>query len=219
MTHARRRWLIIALPLVAAFAVYLAYVWLQFRSRPDDPQRLAAELGVRSGMTVAEIGAGGGAWTVEMARRVGPSGKVFSTELDADQLARIREAVSDAGLTNVQVTQGAVRATNLPDGCCDAVFMRAVYHHFTEPRALNQDIYRIVRSGGRVGIVDFEAGGLWRWYFALGPGTPEGVPANRGGHGVPMTVAIEELRAAGFTPVRSEEDWSGAHFLAVFRKP
>lgn len=214
----KRRWLLLPLVLVALLLAYGGFVWAELRGQPEDLSRLARELGIRPGMTVAEIGAGEGEWTVETARLVGPSGRVFSTELDPDRLDRIREAVREAGLANVEVVRGAAGSTNLPAGCCDAIFMRTVYHHFTQPHAMTRDLHRALRPGGTIGIVDFEPTGAWQWYFRLRRRLPEGVPADRGGHGIAAALVEEELRAAGFVPGRSVRRWSGGLFLVTAGK-
>jgi SAM-dependent methyltransferase len=218
----RRLGLLLAL-IVAALVAHGHHVWSELRGADDDLPRLARGLGIAPGMTVAEIGAGKGAWTVEIARFVGPTGRVYSTELSPQRLDQVRAAVADAGLRNVVVVQAAAGATNLPARCCDAIFMRTVYHHLTQPHAINTDVHRALRPGGRIGVVDFEPGGLWQWYFRLrgrAPGgAPTGVPADRGEHGVRPVLVEEELRAAGFVLEKTERRWSRGLFLVVARAP
>ena len=101
-----------------------------------DLYRLAGLLQVEPGMTVAEIGAGGGRATVFMANQVGSSGKVFATEIDEDRLEDIRESAAEAGVQNVTALLGTERETRLPAACCDAIFMVKVYHHFTDTEVI-----------------------------------------------------------------------------------
>ena len=213
-----KRWLLLAAVPLAAALGYAGYLWVELRGSRGDLVRLAAELGVRPGLAVAEIGAGRGAWTVEVARMVGDSGHVYSTELDPARLERIREAVAGAGLSNVEVIAGAAGATNLPAGCCDAVFMRTVYHHFTLPHAMNRDLHRALREGGTLAVVDFEPTGAWMQRFRLFR-APGSVPAARGGHGILARIVEEELRAAGFVTGRTVPRWSRGLFLVTAHKP
>lgn len=215
----KRRWLLIPVAVVVGLLAYAGFLWFALRGGPEDLSRLASELGVRPGMTVAEIGAGKGRWTVEMARLVGPSGRVYSTELNPERLDQIREAVREAGLSNVEIVAGSTGSTSLPADCCDAIFMRTVYHHFTQPHAMNRDLHRALREGGAIGIVDFEPTGLWQWAFRLRRRIPEGVPSDRGGHGIPIGLVEEELQAAGFVPDRRVPGWSRGLFLVTARKP
>src|SRR5262249_58412465 len=112
-------------PLLMPLALLLFGVGAASADRHAD--RLAGLLELRPGMVVAEIGAGVGKTTRAVAERVGPSGHVYSTEIDPEALAKIRETVAD--LSNVTVVQAGVAETGLPDACCDAIFMEAVYHH------------------------------------------------------------------------------------------
>jgi len=181
----------------------------------SEAPRLFDLLELKPGMTVGEIGAGRGEMTVEMAKRVGPSGRVYSTELDPARLADIRAAVSREGLTNVVVITAGERATNLPAECCDAIFMRDVYHHFTNPEEIARSLSASLKPGGRLAIIDFEP--------QAGSAVPEGVPANRGGHGVPPETIAAEIGAAGPSVVRTFPGWTNLRanrqmFLVLFRK-
>src|SRR5689334_15600913 len=98
-----------------------------------DAERLVEALAVHAGSTVGEIGAGAGELTIALARVVGPSGHVTSNDLNKASVAKIDRAVADAGLTNVTVVEGRESETNFPLACCDAIFMRNVYHHFGDP--------------------------------------------------------------------------------------
>lgn len=175
--------------------------------------QLVEVLGLRPGMTVADVGAGFGATTVVLGKWIG-SGHVFATDVGQRQLEVIREYVQKEALNNVTVIQGAAAATNLPAECCDAIFMRDVYHHITAVDAFNKSVMGSLKPGGRLAIID----------FVPQPGSklPAGVPANRGGHGVPTSVVVDELKAAGFTHVRTFDKWppddKNPLFLALVRK-
>lgn len=183
----------------------------------SEAERLFETLELKPGMTVAEIGAGRGAMTLEMARRVGPAGHVYSTELDPARLADIRAAVSREQLANVTVVEAGERSTNLPDACCDAIFMRDAYHHLTDPGEIARGLFAALKPGGRLAVIDFEPRG--------GSPPPDGVPANRGGHGVRPDVVADELTAAGLSLVRTIMEWpessrrSQRMFLVLFSKP
>ena len=165
------------------------------------------------GMNVAEIGAGKGELSLLAARRVGPSGHVWSTEIDGARVKEIRRRAEKEGFKNVTVLEGSESDTNLPSQCCDVLFLRGVYHHFTRPVELDASMLRALRPGGRLAVIDFAP----RWYLA--PWKPRGVPANRGGHGIPSQVLIDELQGAGFLTARVIEDWPGRMYCVVVRKP
>ena len=169
------------------------------------------------GMSVGEIGAGNGRMTVAVARQVGPGRHVYSTEIEPKKLARIRKRVERANLDNVSVIKASVTDTNLPRDCCDVIFMTGVYHHFTRPIETDASIYDSLRRGGVLAIQDFRPS----WWLA--PWKPKGVPSNRGGHGIPENVLIDELTAAGFHETRFTDACPSSLFLhyycVVFSKP
>ena len=199
--------------LVSALLVAVASVPVCTQENPRDAQRLIAELSVTPGMTVGEIGAGAGELTVLMAQHVGAKGKVFSTEISEQRLADIRKAVAAANLQNVEVLQAGVDSSNLAAGCCDAIFMRVVYHHFSNPEAINKSLFAALKPGGRIAVLDFPPGN----------GKEADTPAGRatdGTHGVFKETVARELEAAGFTRVKVEEPPFGQQgFLVLMRKP
>lgn len=188
----------------------------QLASAEAEVQRLVEIFQLKPGMSVADVGAGFGAWTIGFAEAVGPTGRVYSSDVGEQQLASLRQTKTRRALTNVTVVEGGERSTNLPAGCCDAILVRDVYHHLTAPEDMTSSLAATLKPGGRLVVVDF----LPR------PDTdvPAGVPANRGGHGVPSDVVIAEVTAAGLTHVISDPQWSGTPqrpaslFLTLFQK-
>jgi predicted methyltransferase len=193
-----------------------AVVQFEIRHAERDVPDLAAVLELERGMTVADVGAGGGAMTMFMARQLGPAGRVYATEIGAPQLEEIRQLVSRERLENVIVIEGRERSTNLPDACCDAIFLQDVYHHLTSPSEINRTLLAALKPGGRLAIIDFEP--------QPGSRVPAGVAANRGGHGMPPALVVSEVLASGFAHVTTITKWPpranpAEFFLALFRKP
>lgn len=178
-------------------------------SAERDAPRLVEVLELKPGMTVADVGTGGGAMAVVLGHWIG-SGHVFATDVTERSLRTTRAYAKKEGLTNVTVIEGAAASTNLPTACCDAMFLRNVYHHITEVTAFNRSVAESLKPGGRLAIIDFPP--------RPGSPVPDGVPANRGGHGIPSPVVIEELKQAGLTYVRTIDKFDGVAFLALFRK-
>ena len=141
---------------------------------------------------------------------------VYSTEIDPKLLDRIRSEAKGARARNVVPILGKQHDTELPDNCCDAIFLREVYHHLTDPAGIDRSLYRAMRPGGRLAIIDFEPS------ERPGQPIPPGVPANRGGHGAPMRLVTEELTRAGFKPLETM-NWpisrTVRHYCMLFRKP
>jgi SAM-dependent methyltransferase len=181
-------------------------------ARSGESERLAEALALRPGMSVADVGAGRGEWAKDISRRVGPAGRVFATEVEQDKVDRIAERIADAGLTNVTTLLGTDEDTGLPAGCCDAILLRLVYHHFTDPAKMRRSLVRSLRPGARLVVVDTEPHGSW-------PSLP-GVP-DRGGHGIAPEDLIAELTGEGFTVLERHDEWpdSDSDYCVVFRAP
>lgn len=176
----------------------------------EEIKRLALLMGWKPGTTVADIGAGDGRYSFAAAERVGVAGKVFATEIDTKKLEELRAEVAKRKLQNVVVVDSKEADTNLPTGCCDAIFLRRVYHHLTKPTEFDSNLVRALKPGGRLAIIDFPP--------RSGLDPVEGVPSNRGGHGIPQKIVIEELTAAGLEMEKAVNDWPGDHYCVLFLK-
>lgn len=174
-----------------------------------DAAWLVQVLEIKEGTVVGEIGAGGGDLTIAMAKTVGASGKVYSNELNKQRFAALAGIAEKAGVTNVTPVEGRELETNFPAECCDAIFMRNVYHHFNDPAAMNASLFKSLKPGGRVAVIDFTP-----------PGAEAASPKGRSEdnfHGVKAPTVEQELKAAGFEIVAS--DGKGRDVKVVARKP
>lgn len=175
-----------------------------------DPARVIDALGLRAGMVVGEIGAGDGALTLALARHVGDTGMVFTTELGDDRVRALRAAVERAALPQIQVRPAAAESTNLDAACCDALVMRDVYHHFQDPAAMNASLLATVRPGGRLAVLDFES--------RDGVSGAPGARADGGPHGVARDAVVSELTTAGFVDVTAKAI-AGRRYMVIARRP
>lgn len=176
-----------------------------------DAARLTKALELTAGRSVADIGAGAGQLTVALARVVGPTGRVYATELESGRLRAIRRVADSAGLKNVTVLEAHATRTNLPDGCCDVLILRHVYHHIKNPVLMNKSLYQSLKPGGRLAIIDFAP-----------DSTESADPSRRSDgeqHGVTPPTVVRELRAAGFEPVTVEDGIRRSGFMVVMRRP
>lgn len=176
----------------------------------SDAARLITALQLRPGQTVADIGAGRGQLTLALAREVGPTGQVYATELDPDRLRDIRQATESAGLKNVTVIEAQATHTNLPEQCCDALVLRRVYHHFTNPRLMNASMRRSLKPGGLLAVIDFAPD-------SAESADPDG-RANGNQHGVTSATVVRELSQAGFELVAVDKGSRPDRFMVVVRR-
>ena len=195
------------LVLLCAASVFAA---LAMANAADQMKRLAALMEWKPGTIVADIGAGDGIYSFAAVEHVGATGKVYATEIDAKKLEELKAEVAKRKLPNVVVVESKEADTNLPTACCDAIFLRRVYHHLTKPVEFDANLVRSLKPGWRLAIIDFPA--------RSGLDPVEGVPANRGGHGIPQKVVIEELTAAGLQMEKIVNDWPENDYCVLFVK-
>jgi ubiquinone/menaquinone biosynthesis C-methylase UbiE len=173
-------------------------------------KRLAELMQWKTGTVAADIGAGDGRYTFAAAELVGATGKVYATEIDVKKLEELRGEVAKRKLLNIIVVESKEADTSLPAACCDAIFLRRVYHHLTKPAEFDAALVRSLKPGGRLAIIDFPP--------RSGLDPVEGVPANRGGHGIPQKILIEELTAAGLQVEKVVRDWPNNDYCVLFVK-
>jgi ubiquinone/menaquinone biosynthesis C-methylase UbiE len=177
-------------------------------------QRLARAMDWKAGQVIADVGAGEGEIGFAAAAAVGETGKVYLTELDEEKVAALEKDASRRKLKNVLSVAAAEKKTRLPDNCCDAIILRRVYHHFTAPSEMDASLLHSLRPGGLLAVIEFPPR---RSLTASDP--VNGVPSNRGGHGIPKKILLEELIAAGFKLDKTFDDWPEDGYCALFRKP
>jgi SAM-dependent methyltransferase len=110
--------------------------------------------GIQPGTTVADIGAGEGYYTIRLAERVGPKGRVLAQDINRGALDRLGERVTREQLDNVAIKEGAVDDPRLPDNSFDRVFMVHMYHEIQEPYAFLWRMRPALAKGGEVIVVD-----------------------------------------------------------------
>jgi len=179
----------------------------------EEIKRLGREMGWKSGQTIADVGAGEGEIGFATAGTVGETGKVYLTELDEKKREALEREAKRRGLKNALILQAAEKQTNLPDNCCDAIILRRVYHHLTAPMEMDASLLRALKPGGQLAIIDFPPR---KWLSETDP--VPGVPANRGGHGIPQNVLLEELTKAGFHIDKILNDWPEDSYCVLAHK-
>jgi len=168
----------------------------------EEIRRLSREMAWKPGQTIADVGAGEGEIGFAAAKAVGETGKVYLTELDEKKREALEHEAKHRGLKNAIIIQAAEKQTNLPDNCCDAIILRRVYHHLTAPMEMDSSLLRALKPGGQLAVIDFPPR---KWLSAADP--VPGVPANRGGHGIPQNILLDELTKAGFHIDKILNDW------------
>ena len=164
----------------------------------------------KPGTVVADIGAGDGSYAFAAVERLGATGKVFATEIDAEKLKALRSEVKRRNLQNVTVVESGEAETNLPASCCDAIFLRRVYHHLTKPVEFDASLIRSLKPGGKLAIIDFPPHPEY--------GKVKGVPRDREDHGIQQKILIDELTKSGFQVEKIVDDWPTMDYCVLFVK-
>ena len=121
-------------------------------NRLQPPDQVMDAIGVVPGMVVAEIGAGRGRYVVQLAVRVGESGKVYAEDIDAAALGYLEKRCKRWGLENVETILGNVTDPKLPAGELDMIFIVSAYHHFEDPVALLRNARSALKPDGKLAI-------------------------------------------------------------------
>jgi len=176
------------------------------------PVKVAESLGIREGSVVADVGAGSGYFTFRLASRVGTKGRVYAQDLEADALARIRERSEKEKLTQIQTIQGSQEDPGLPESSLDAVLVVDAFHEFTHPDAMATGVFRALKPGGRLGVIDHSA--------RLGLKSADYLDR----HMLPQEMLIGQLTRGGFRLVSFDSNFAGPaggtrYYFAVFEKP
>jgi ubiquinone/menaquinone biosynthesis C-methylase UbiE len=175
------------------------------REEEEQPDKALDELKIPKGATVADIGAGVGYMSWRMAKRVGPTGKVYANDIQAPMLEQLQKNMQERRLTNVTPVLGEPDDPKLPQGQMDLVLLVDVYHEFTNPQAMLRHIRESLKPDGRMVLLE---------YRAEDPNVPI-MPLHK------MTVAQvrAELEPEGFRFDRVIESLPRQHILIFKRKP
>ena len=175
----------------------------------DRAERLKGEaivqaMRVQPGMTVVDLGTGGGAMLPLFSAAVGTGGKVIAEDIFPDFLARAKK--DHPGLTNVSYVLGTERDAKLPVGSADLAVTIDAYHHYDYPKEMLASIKRGLKPGGRFVIVDY-----YKRPDAMGPG-PNAMEHIR----IDKDDVIKEVEANGFRLVETIEHVPGKQYIAIF---
>lgn len=170
------------------------------RDRRTEPERIVSALALIGGERVVDLGAGGGYYTLRLARAVGPTGVVYAVDLDPGLLRRIAREAERAGLDNVRPIEADESDARLPEPV-DLIFASASYHHIGDRVAYFSSLRRELRPGGRLAIIERRRLGLARLF----------------GHATEPDRMGEELAEAGFRLIQSHGFPAGSSFQVFAR--
>ena len=168
------------------------------RDRVNEADEIMDRAGIRPGMTVADIGAGEGYYTVRLAKRVGPQGRVLAEDIMPEVIEALSRRITREKWDNVSVKLGAAEDPRLPDNSFDRILMVHMYHEIAEPYAFLWHLSPALRKDGELIVVDADR------------------PTAQ--HGTPPRLLACELAAMGFRMVQLIPKPTAGGYLARFRR-
>jgi ubiquinone/menaquinone biosynthesis C-methylase UbiE len=131
--------------------------WLDRSERESEehPDQALDALGLKPGMVVGDVGAGTGYMSLKMAKRVGPSGKVYAEDVQPEMLRLLRQNAAKAKVTNVETVLGNETDPKLPAGQLDLILLVDVYHEFSQPQKMLQRMREALKPDGRLVLLEY----------------------------------------------------------------
>ena len=164
----------------------------------QEPERIMDSLGITNGTTVADVGAGGGWFTIKLANRVGPKGLVYAEDIQREMIESINRRVNRTNLSNVKTIIGTSNNPKIPTPV-DAVLMVDVYGEVEDPVTLLRNVIPQLKKGGRIGIIEHRLNGG-------GPGPPL---QDR----IPPEIIIRAAEAVGLELVTHDDSFRYQYLL------
>jgi len=154
------------------------------------PREIVESLQIREGYSIADVGSGGGYFTLEFAKKVGRTGKVYAIDTQLKNLDFIRHRSEREGLDNIVFVLAKGDEVNLPEACLDLVFVRNTFHHLPEPVKYFHNLKRFLKPSGKVAIVEHKPRGGFGFVAMLK-------------HYTPVAVILQEMEDAGYFLLQS----------------
>lgn len=164
----------------------------------NKPDQIIESIGLKKGQSVADIGSGGGFFSLKFADIVGPDGRVYAIDTDQKLLDVISTSAKEKGLTNL-FTILAAEKPELPENSLDLVFMRNVTHHIPDRRSYFRNLKPFLKPAAQIAIIEYKPGKLFTFHGLFR-------------HSVPRKTIIRELEDAGFRLEKDLEFLPEQHF-------
>lgn len=172
---------------------------LHAASADSQAERIISELSINKGHTIADIGSGGGYFTIAFARLVGKSGHVYAVDTKSSILAYVDNLAEKEGLKNIISVLGGEDEVVLPKKAMDLIFIRNVFHHLKNPSGYMQRLRPFLKPDGKIVVIDHKpnGGGLYVRLFH---------------HHTPESTVLQVMSDAGYQPVAKFEYLSQQNF-------
>lgn len=169
----------------------------------NKPDKIIEVIGLKQGQSIADIGAGGGYFSLRFAEIVGDKGKVYAIDTNPEFLQFIKSNAKEKSLNNV-VTILTKDKLDLPENNLDFIFMRNVTHHIPNRIEYFKNLKRFLKSNGKIVIIEYKKGKIFTFRGLFG-------------HDVPKETIIQEMKEAGYL-LEEEFDFLPEQHFTIFSK-
>ncbi|HUI68414.1 MAG TPA: methyltransferase domain-containing protein [Nitrospirota bacterium] len=170
-------------------SIFLKILNREASSARSKPEEILERLDIREGQAIADIGSGGGYFTLAFARKVGKTGHVYAVDIKKKYLEFIMRRSEQAGLDNIICVLAGEEEMNLPEAGLDLVFARNVFHHLPEPANYFANLIKYLKRAGKAAVIEHKKKGFG--FVALF------------GHHTSRHAIVREMERAGYCPAGS----------------
>jgi arsenite methyltransferase len=172
-------------------------------SNKNKPAEIIKNLPLREGNSIADIGSGGGYFTIEFAKLIGEEANVYAVDMNSKSLDFIEQEVEKEGLNNVKTVLADKNGFSIPEKSVDILFLRNVFHHLPNPVDYFKNVTKFLKTDGKIAIVDYKKKGFsFTGLF---------------GHFTPENLLIETMEKAGFKIFKQFDFLTDQSFI-IFQK-
>jgi len=171
------------------------------KSRPEE---ILQALSLKPGQSIADIGSGGGYFTLRFAEAVGGSGLVYAVDTNQEFLDYIAKNARNRGIANIKIVPASSIHSMIPGGSLNVIFLRNVYHHLKNRAEYFRRMSRLLKPEGRIAVIEYDGRGGFSFHKIFG-------------HYVPQKKIAEEMREAGFKAEKTL-DFLPEQSYTIFKK-
>jgi ubiquinone/menaquinone biosynthesis C-methylase UbiE len=173
----------------------------KWKSRPD---QVVEVLSLQSGQNIADLGSGGGYFSMRFSNKVGTQGKIYALDTNADFLNFIEENVKEQAIQNIKTAHIKNDKIEVPLKSIDLFFVRSVYHHLSNRPTYFKKLGKFLKDDGRIAIIEYTKKGFFSFHKLFG-------------HNVPKEIIIKEMTEAGYH-IDTSFDFLPYQSFTIFKK-
>jgi len=170
----------------------------------NKPDQIIETIALKPGQSVADIGSGGGYFSLRFAKIVGQKGKVYAIDTNPDFLEFIKKSAKDEGLNNIIPKLVSEDRLDLPKKSLDFIFMRNVTHHLPNRTKYFRELKELLKPDGKIVVIEYKKGKFFTFRGIFG-------------HSVPKEIIAREMKEAGYL-LENEFDFLPEQHFTIYSK-